>query len=120
MALLRFLAVGVANTAVGLGSTWALMGLAGLDEAKANAGGYVFGLTCSFLLNRRWTFAHEGAVLPALLRFLLVFGVAYVANLAAVLFAVRGLGVNPYLAQVFGIPPYTALFYLGSRYFAFR
>lgn len=120
MALLRFLAVGVANTAVGLGTTWALMGLAGLGEGPANAGGYAVGLTCSFLLNRRWTFAHEGAVLPALLRFLLVFGVAYLANLAAVLFAVRGLGVNPYLAQLFGIPPYTALFYLGSRHFAFR
>ena len=120
MALLRFLAVGVVNTLVGLGTTYALMGLAGFGEAPANAGGYAVGLTCSFLLNRRWTFAHEGPVLPALLRFGLVFGVAYLANLATVLTAVRGLGLNPYLAQALGVPPYTALFYLGSRYFAFR
>lgn len=115
----RFLAVGVVNTVVGLLSIYALKALAGLGDAAANAGGYAVGLACSFVLNRRWTFAHDGPVLPAVLRFAVVFGVAYAANLALVLAAIRFAGIDAYVAQALGIPPYTLLFYLGSRHFAF-
>jgi putative flippase GtrA len=117
---LRFLIVGVANTAVGLGSIWALIGLAGWADLPANAGGYALGLVCSFVLNRRWTFAHSGAWWPALWRFSVVFAIAYAANLAT-LFALRdGLNVDRYLAHALATVPYTLLFFIGSRLFAFR
>ena len=118
-ASIKFLMVGVVNTAVGLTVIYGLKWL-GRSDVTANILGYLCGLMVSFTLNRNWTFRHAGTILPAALRFLLVFAVAYLANLGTVLGLIRLLGVNGYVAQTLGIIPYTTLFYLGSRYVAFR
>jgi len=118
--VLRFLVVGLANTLVGLGAIWLLIGLAGWTDLQANAAGYAVGLCFSFVLNRRWTFAHQGDWRPALWRFLLVFAVAYGANLLAMMALRDGLQVNRYVAHALATVPYTAIFFLGSRLFAFR
>ena len=118
-ASIKFLLVGVVNTAVGLAIIYGLKWLRRSD-VTANILGYLCGLMVSFTLNRNWTFRHAGTILPAALRFLLVFAVAYLANLGTVLGLIRLLGVNGYVAQTLGIIPYTTLFYLGSRYVAFR
>jgi putative flippase GtrA len=118
--LLRFLTVGLANTAVGLGCIWGAMRFLGLDDGAANALGYCIGVAVSFTLNRAWTFSDVGAVSKSLPRWLIVTVVAYLANLVVVLVAHRSMGVDPYLAQLFGIPPYTAIGFLGGRFFAFR
>ncbi len=115
---LKFVAVGLANTAVGLSIIYLLKWF-GSGDVAANAAGYALGLMVSFVLNRRWTFAHSGAAVPAALRFLLVFAVSYLANLFTVLWLIDVLHVNGYVAQVMGVPPYTILFYFGSRHFAF-
>jgi len=117
---LKFLTVGIANTLTGLAAIYLCRWLFRFDDVLANIAGYIFGLTVSFLLNRSWTFQSSSAVMPAALRFLAVFAIAYPTNLIVVLIAIRVFGVNPYVAQALGIPPYTALFYLGSRYFAFN
>lgn len=117
--LVRFLSVGVLNTAVGLGTIYACMGLLGLGDATSNAIGYTVGLVVSYTLNRRWTFRHQGNALGSLVRFLMVFAVAYAANLFIVLTAIRMLHFDRYLAQAIGTVAYTALSYLGSRHFAF-
>lgn len=117
--LARFLAVGVLNTIVGLGIIYACMGLLGMGDAASNAVGYAIGLAVSFVLNRRWTFRHQGNRSSSLVRFLLVFAVAYASNLLVVLALIDSLHVNRYLAQAIGIGAYTTLSYLGSRHFAF-
>ena len=117
---LKFLAVGAANTLVGLLAIYLCKWLLGFNDVAANITGYLTGLCVSFLLNRSWTFRHTGATLSALARFLTVFVLAYLINLATVLVAIHGLAVNTYLAQAMGIAPYTLLFYFGSKYFAFR
>lgn len=117
--LVRFLLVGVANTALGLSVIYFSMYVLGLGVLPANALGYGCGIVLSFVLNRNWTFSHAGSQWPALIRFLAVTAVAYGANVLAVLLA-RRLGLNGYLAQLCGTPVYTAVGYLGSRYFAFR
>ena len=117
--VVRFLAVGVLNTVVGLGTIYACKYFGGMGDVPANMVGYAVGLTHSFFWNRQWTFAHTGAALPAAARFALVFLVAYAVNLLVVTAAIRA-GVNDYVAQAAGIFPYTALFYLGSRFLAFR
>jgi putative flippase GtrA len=116
----RFLAVGVLNTFVGLGTIYLCKFLLGTGDVISNVIGYAVGLTNSFAWNRRWTFAHSGAVLPAAARFVIVFLIAYFLNLATVMAAIRIFAVNSYLAHAIGIAPYTAFFYLGSRWFAFR
>lgn len=118
MQLARFLTVGLLNTAVGLGLTWLLMAL-GSNTIAANAAGFAVGMTVSFTLNRKWTFAHRGDWRASLPRWLAVAAVAYVANLAVMLATSRGLGINPYYAQLLGTGTYTIVSYLGSKRFAF-
>ena len=104
----RFLSVGVANTFLGLSIIYA-----------ANVLGYSVGLSLSFSLNSRWTFAYCGPHLPALIKFLLVTLVAYAANLAVVLVAIHYFDANAYLSQASGVVPYTLISYLASRYLVF-
>ena len=117
---LRFLVVGVLNTLIGLLAIYLGKWWLGLGDVLANLFGYAIGLCFSFVVNRSWTFDHSGAVVPALMRFLVVFAIAYVLNLATVLVAIRVFGINAYIAQALGIVPYTLFFFLGSRYYAFR
>lgn len=116
---IRFLIVGAINTFAGLLIIYAGKWLIGLEDIPANLMGYACGLLLSFFLNKRWSFRHAGAVLPALSRFLLVVLLAYLANLGLTLSAINYLSINSYLAHALGIAPYTILTYLGSRYFVF-
>ena len=119
MPVIRYLAVGAANTLVGLSVIYACKWLAGLGDVASNLIGYGVGILLGFQLNKKWTFDHQGSYLPSLLRYLAVLGCAYVANLATVLYSIDVLGLNSYLAQALGIGPYTLIGYLGSRHFAF-
>jgi putative flippase GtrA len=116
----RYLAVGVVNTIVGLGLVYAAIYFLAMGNASANLLGYAAGVLLSFVLNRNWTFEHDGPTSSAFARFIAVTGVAYLANLLTVLVLADGLGVNRYLAQAAGIPPYTIIGYLGARRFAFK
>ena len=116
---LRFGFVGLLNTVLGLAVIFAAKAVLGLGDLAANLSGYGIGLICSFLLNRRWTFRHEGRALAASWRFGVAFAVAYGLNLATVFGLRDAMGVNPYLAQACGIVPYAISFYLMSAYYVF-
>lgn len=118
--LFRYLTVGAANTLIGLAAIYLAIFLFRANDVVANLLGYSIGLACSYVLNRRWTFASNAAVAPELVKFLLVMLVAYLVNLAAVLGLTRYFAVNRYLAQAAGALPYTITGYLGSRFLAFR
>jgi putative flippase GtrA len=116
--VLRYLMVGVVNTVIGLSIIFALMHL-GVADVAANAAGYAIGLCVSFVLNGRWTFGAATLDAGRLLRFLLVVGVAYLANLAALVVARDALGWGSHLGQLAGAVTYTAVGFVGSRWFAF-
>jgi putative flippase GtrA len=113
------LTVGILNTIVGLGTIYVCKYFGQISDIPANTIGYIIGVTNSFFWNRNWTFSHEGRMLPAAMRFIAVFFVAYAANLSTALIAIGTFGVNSYLAHAISTVPYTVLFYVGSRYFAF-
>jgi len=117
---LRFLAVGGLNTAAGLTVIYAARYGLGFGDVAANIIGYACGLAISFVLNARWTFRYRSRVLPALLRFLLAFLIAYGTNLLCLLLLLHVVGIPGVLAQAASIVPYTVVFYLLSRHFAFR
>lgn len=112
---IRFGAVGLVNTAIGLGTIYALMLFFRADPAFANAVGYSVGLTVSFVLNRGWTFQDTRPTSRVLPRFLLIVAGAYLVNLGAVLAATLHFSANPYLAQVLGVAVYTICMFLGCR-----
>ena len=116
----KFLGVGVANTLVALSVIYAAKWLGNVGDVSANALGYGVGLLTSFSLNSRWTFAHRGPQLPALAKFLLVALAAYGMNLLTVMAAIHYAGLNGYLAQALGIPPYTVTSFLAAKYLVFR
>jgi putative flippase GtrA len=105
---------------VGLSVIYAVKWFFHAGDVAANAIGYAAGLVTSFALNSRWTFAYVGPQLPAAIKFLTVALVAYGMNLLTVLIAIRYLGINDYIAQALGIPPYTLTSYLASKYLVFR
>jgi putative flippase GtrA len=119
-AAVKFVIVGVANSTVGLLAIYMFKWQAGFGDVAANASGYAVGLGLSFVLNRAWTFRHAGPKLRALVRFLLVFVVAYSFNLAALIMLLEVFHVSPYVAHALSLVPYTIVFYLGARHFAFR
>ena len=115
----RFILVGLVNTFTGLSVIFAMKAILSVGDVLANSVGYAIGLCVSFTLNRTWTFGHTGSIAPAMVKFLFVFAVAYVTNLTVVLICIHWIGLNTYLAQAMGIPPYTIVFFLLSRFFVF-
>jgi putative flippase GtrA len=116
----RFLVTGVFNTAVGLGVIWFCWRVIGLPPVVANAIGYCVGLCVSFLINRTWTFRSDRSTKSALPRFLAVFVVSYLANLATLLLLTDVFHVRVEWATLAANVPYTLVFYCGSRWFVFR
>jgi putative flippase GtrA len=115
----RFVFVGFANTAIAVAIIFTAKLLLGVGDVTANAAGYAVGLVASFVLNKRWTFGFQGDRLASMLRFLMVFAIAYAANLATVMSCIKFLHLDSFWSQALGIPPYTLLFYAGSRWYAF-
>lgn len=119
MAFIRFCAVGVLNTLIGLAVIFGLMRFGGVQYVLANAAGYAVGTLLSFVLNRSWTFAHKGPILHSALQWALVIAVAYAANVSVVVASHEHFGIDRYLSQAFGILAYTGLSFLGGRFYAF-
>ena len=119
MTILRFSAVGVINTLLGLTVIFALMRFGGVQYVVANAVGYAVGTLASFVLNRSWTFHHRGPVLSSAVRWVLVITLAYAANVSVVIASHEYFGIGRYYAQGLGVLAYTCLSYLGGRFYAF-
>lgn len=116
--LLRFSIVGLGNTLVGLFVIYALK-IIGFGDVLANAGGYIFGLVLSFILNKKWAFKCTESNICTFLRFVLVIIVAYFANLGTVMYLIENHEVNGFLSQFVGIPIYAVISYVGCRLFVF-
>ncbi|MCC6470266.1 MAG: GtrA family protein [Alphaproteobacteria bacterium] len=115
----RFAAVGLVNTAIGLLAICAVLYLFNCDPAIANAVGYAIGLVVSFSLNHVWTFGDNRPVAGALPRYVPVVATAYACNLTAVIIGSRRFHIDPYLVQLVGMAIYTSLVFLGCRWFVY-
>lgn len=116
--IVRFPIVGLINTFIGLLVIY-LAKYSGLDDIASNLIGYSVGICISFFLNRKWTFSHEGSILPTALKFSVVTVVAYIANLLVVVFLLDEIRLNSFLAQAAAVPVYAAMTYVGYRWFVF-
>lgn len=116
---LRFGAVGVVNTLIGLSCIYTLMYFLHASAGAANAAGYVIGLGVSFALNRVWTFSSAQPVRDVLPKYVAVACCCYFLNLGLVLASTKGLSLNPYLAQLIGIGAYTSCMFIACRCFVF-
>lgn len=117
---LRFGAVGLLNTAVGLLAIYSVLYFFHTGPGIANAIGYALGLILSFGLNKVWTFSDNRAVLSVLPRYLLAAAISYLLNLSVVLLGYHHFNINPYLVQFLGIGVYTVTMFLICHWFVFR
>ena len=109
----RFLLVGVINTLVGCGAMFLLYNLAHWSYWLSSAANYLLGGIVSFFLNKYFTFRKREWSWGQAVRF--------AVNVAACwLLAGRSLWLQENAAMLVGMCLYTALNYLGQRFFAFR
>lgn len=113
---LRFLAVGVLNTAFGYGvfSAGVLMGL---PSHWALAIANIVGVCFNFFTTGRLVFSNSDN--GRIVRFILVYVVVYLGNVG-LLKAAEGLGASPVLAQLFLLPLVVVASFLLMRAFVFR
>lgn len=124
--LLKFLAVGVANTVVGMGIMFGLYNLAGCSYWVSSAANYVVGSILSYLLNKTFTFQNKDHSGRTILRFVLNIAVCYLLayGLAkpAILWTLRGFSpkVQDNVAMLVGTCLFTGFNYIGQRFYTFK
>ena len=116
---IRFVAVGIVNTATGLSIIYAVMFFFKANPVVANVIGYAVGLCVSFALNRVWTFNSRKPIAHVLPKYLFVAGVSYLLNLGTVIAAMSYFGIDRYVAPLLGTCVYTGCMFLGCRWFVF-
>lgn len=128
MMLIRFLAVGVVNTAVGLGLTFGVMHGWGWSYWPATLTGLAIGALVSFFLNRWYTFRVAIPTGGALVRFMLVISGSYVLAYAVSYQLTKWLLVPlgfkdtqmKDAAVLLGMAGYSILNYFGQKHLVFR
>ena len=114
--LLRFVVVGVVNTAVGF-MIYALMLWVGLNYAAAAAVATVLGMLFNFKSTGWLVFGSSENRL--LLRFVAVYGVLYLVNVFA-LTALTSMGLSAYSAGLVTLLPAALLSYVLNKTLVFR
>jgi putative flippase GtrA len=116
----RFLVVGVLNTLLGYCVIFALMYLAKLTPEISNIGGYAVGLATSYFLNRNYTFNSKQRHSGEVIRFLLVFFIAYAANFLALLVFIHKVGMHVAISQIVAGLVYVVASYLMNKHYVFK
>lgn len=122
----KFLLVGVINTLVGSGVMFLLYNLAHCPYWPSVCANYLCGGVVSYFLNKYFTFQRKERSWSEVGRFVLTVAVcmllAYGLAKPAVRWALSGfdVSVQENVAMVVGMVLYTALNYLGQRFFAFK
>jgi putative flippase GtrA len=114
---LRYLLVGVTNTAITL-AVYALLVAAGAPPVAASVGAFAAGAVNGYRLNRTWTFrsARRGAAAAA--RYLIVITLGLGLNALGVALALRA-GLPKYAGEIVALPPVTVTTFLLARSWVF-
>jgi putative flippase GtrA len=96
-----------------------LLSKLGLSYKVAMTVTYCTSVLCTFVFNRRWTFDHGGDVRPALLRYLAIYAIGYVLNLAALSALVDGAGLPHSFVMAALIVISAGMLFLAQKYWVF-
>lgn len=123
--LMKFLLVGLINTAVGAGVMFLLYNLGHFNYWISSACNYIVGGIVSFFLNKYFTFTNHEKSLIQVLYFILTLAVCYVlAYLIAkrtvyMLLSSQPEKIRDNISMLVGMCLYTILNYFGQRLFVF-
>lgn len=125
----RFLLVGLFNTLVGLGASFAFFNVLHMNYWLSTFAGNCIGAIVSYALNRTFTFRSKASVRSSFWKFILVILVCYgfsysvsmlLAEAASSLMPSIGPGLLHNAAILVGNGIYTICNYAGHKYFTFR
>ncbi|WP_191565646.1 GtrA family protein [Metabacillus idriensis] len=126
---IKFILVGMMNTAVGLSAIFLLLNVFHISYWMSTFGGNVIGAAVSFAFNRSFTFSSNASIRKSIPRFAAVVGVCYfvsfsggevAADFVYKMILQTYLMTQDMLAVLLGTGIYTVLNFLGQRYFVFR
>ena len=118
--LAKFCIVGASGYVINLAVYTTLLKWAGLHYVAAATGSFLVAASNNYLWNRVWTFRDDrGHVVYQGMRFLVVAGLAYGANIG-VLAALVAAGVGKIVAQALAIVLVTPLNFIGNKLWSFR
>ncbi len=115
---IMFIVIGIVNTIITLLVIWLLM-FFGFGDIFSNATGYICGVVTSYLLNRKITFHYKKSSFNIFVRFLFVIIISYLLNLSIVVFCIKVIKINRFIAQICGMPFYTLFSFCGCKYYVF-
>ena len=124
--LIKFIVVGIINTLVGMMMMFGLYNLAGCSYWLSSATNYVLTSILSYVLNKRFTFKHEGDIKGSALRFSVNIAVCYLLAYGiakpAIYYVLGGYSqkIRDNVAMAVGMMFFTMFNYLGQRFFAFK
>ena len=124
--LIKFAVVGVINTLVGSAIMFGLYNLAGASYWVSSAANYILACILSYILNKKFTFRHDGEVVQSGIRFavniavcyLLAYGIAKPGALILLEGASKTIQEN--VAMLIGMCLFTGLNYFGQKLFVFK
>jgi putative flippase GtrA len=114
---ISFALIGVLNTIAGLSLIF-LFRLTTKNEIIANISAYFVGFFMSYFLNGKITFSSKVTSTKIFAKFLFAFLLSWLFNIGVVIFCLSQ-KVDPELSHLIGMPVFTAMFYLFSRFYVF-
>ncbi|AAP99428.1 MULTISPECIES: GtrA family protein [Prochlorococcus] len=118
--LIKYLAVGFINTCIGYSTILSCETLLKLNPQLSNIIGYLIGIVCSFILNKRYVFRSRGnKKISQFIKFLLGFLLAYTINLSTLNILLEQ-SINSPIAQGFAMLSYTITFYILCKLYIFK
>jgi putative flippase GtrA len=115
----RFIFVGILNFFVSYGLYFILLYL-NTYYILALLISSVIGIAHSFIWNKKWTFKSKGDVWKESLRFISVYGIAFLINLVILAIFVEKMMFNPKIAQLFALGVVSIISFFGHKYWSFR
>jgi putative flippase GtrA len=115
-----FSCIGAINTIIGFIVIFILIFL-GFNPYFSNFFGYLVGFFIGFFLNKKITFNSSQKNITGLLKYTLVFAIAYISNLMFLyIFLTYISSYSSWLGQFLGFPIYFIINYLGCRYYVYN
>ena len=123
---IRFLGVGVINTAVGTGTMFLLYNVFGAGYWISSAFNYIVGSIVSYILNKKFTFKNQDSNKKTIIKFIVgiavCYGIAYgiAKPLVHTLLSGQSQTVADNVAMLVGMGLFVILNYLSQKFFTFN
>ncbi len=116
---LHYVLIGIFNTLWGYALIFFLMYVVHLSPVVSNASTYSLGLFVTYFLNRKITFKSKNKINEEFLRFIIVYIIAYSANLLMLLLCIDVLQIHEALSQIIASGVYVVTSFVALKLFVY-